>query len=191
MPAIDPQPPRAAVDAATAAARGPLGWLPRRRERAYVTAPLQLFVMRLTPLARFGETANGIAELAEAVGWRFLTTGAARHAAIEVSDRGGPAQIETSPFVEATESALERIEERPQLAHTVFEPRMLRIPDLHMMSVWLVSASGEEHVLPLAPAPERFIAQELYEVRQFLYAASSAARIQLEAAQRRDFGVGA
>jgi hypothetical protein len=188
MPSIEPHPPRAAVQAATAAVRGPFAWLPRLRrgETGYVTAPLRLFVMQLTPLASLGESAGSVGELAEAVGWRFLTAGPARHAAIEVSDRGRHTQIETSPFVEATESALERIDERPRLAHTEFEPRMLRIPDLHLMSVWLVAASGEEVVLPLAPAPERFAEQELYEAREFLAAASSAARVLLDAAWGRD-----
>jgi hypothetical protein len=190
MPAIAAIPPRAAIEAATAAARGGALWrlLRPRRPADAVSMPLRLFVMRLSALA--DAPGERVAALAEPVGWRFLAREGKEHVAIEVSDRGGPAQIETSPFVAETERTLERVDDAPRLAEAAFEPRMLRIPELQVMSLWFVSRDEtDELVLPLAPAPESFAARELYEARDFLRVASAAARAKLEAPQARRRGL--
>lgn len=75
------------------------------------------------------------------VGWRFLVTDSGRTiAAVELLESNGGLefqQIERGPFVAATDRALAAAQDSPIIADGVFEPRLLRVPALYLMIVWL------------------------------------------------------
>ncbi|WP_218006173.1 hypothetical protein, partial [Nocardia tenerifensis] len=61
-------------------------------------------------------------------------------------------QFTEGPFVLATDQTLKTVQKLPQLSAAGFELRLLRIPALYVMALWL-HAPMADLLVPLAPSP--------------------------------------
>lgn len=107
------------------------------------------------------EVAEGASiETARPVGQRFLVLdGDHPVAGVEVTDPDGGLgfQLNEGPFVAATAAAITRAEAEPELADGDYELRMLRVPALYFVALWLRGVDGHDDVvIPLDPAPPPF-----------------------------------
>ena len=93
---------------------------------------------------------------AQPVGQRFLVMdGDTPVSSAEVTPEGGGFQANEGPFVAATAEAIEQAEQDPALADGHYELRLLRIPALYIMALWLKDDDGDgDRIIPLSPAPE-------------------------------------
>jgi hypothetical protein len=117
-----------------------------------LAAPHDVYALGLDEVAEGATLAA-----ARMVGHRFLVLdGSKAIASVEVSDREARFgfQANEGPYVEATAIAIARAEEDPDLAGDDYEVRLLRIPALHFVGLWLKSdRDGADGVIPLDPAP--------------------------------------
>lgn len=123
----------------------------------------------------------------EPIGWRYLVeAGGVAVAGAEVAtDAAGGAvsfaQLNEGPFVQATADALRDLDERPEVADGDYEARLVRIPALYVMALWLEDLDGDDDlVLPLAPAPEYLDTDRVYPAQEFLDALAEPARERLD-----------
>jgi hypothetical protein len=133
----------------------------------------------------------GLSDLAEGVslaaatvdGRRFIVMdGDKPIASAEVADqgRGSGFQATEGPYVESTAAALERAEEDPDLDDDDYEIRLLRIPALYVMALWLKNEQGGTDVLiPLDPTPSPLEAGRKYAPAELLSALAEPARARL------------
>ncbi|GAA2461080.1 hypothetical protein [Streptomyces macrosporus] len=107
-------------------------------------------------------------------GWRFLlrdghgVVGAAE--AMLTADGWTFSHFSAGPFVASTETALARAETLP----TTYQPRLLSVPELYMLTLWLhgdteADAAGgspapDDLLVPLAPAPPGIAAHRPHRV---------------------------
>lgn len=94
---------------------------------------------------------------ARPVGWRYLIEAdgeAIASAETAESDDGTQeiSQFNEGPFVTATATAVRAAETLPQVAAGAFELRLLRIPALYLMALWLHSKAADL-LIPMAPSP--------------------------------------
>jgi hypothetical protein len=173
MPIETPQPPDDALEAvrASVARRST-----RRRLRgrfgaagpaASVSAPQRVFTVGLDALAGH----SGVEDMARPTGWRFLVEEAKEPvAAAEVHDETGatvPAQLTEGQFVRSTADGLRAAEAHPSVEEAAFELRLLRVPALNLVALWLHAADSEDLFVPLEPAPAPFEARRPYPEREF------------------------
>lgn len=99
-------------------------------------------------------------DAAKPSGWRYLVTegGNAVAAAEAVPSEGGGGHVFSAfnqgPFVAATAQALQRAAALPEVAGGSYEARVLHVPALHAMALWLhPQQGGGDLVIPLAPSP--------------------------------------
>ncbi|MQY16109.1 hypothetical protein SRB5_63010 [Streptomyces sp. RB5] len=112
-------------------------------------------------------------------GWRFLLRGADQsvRAAAETmltADGWAFSHVVQGPYVDATERALRQAESLPGL----FQTRLLSIPELYMLTLWLhgdTTADGltghpapDDLLVPLAPAPPGIAAHRPHRVADLL-----------------------
>lgn len=132
-----------------------------RAEALNVTDPHQVFNLGLDAL-RSGADLSA----AEPTGWRYLLRDGDRVVAAAESvpgPSGGRAvfsHFNEGPFVPATAGALAVAASDRRVADRRFVPRMLHVPALHAMAVWLHSdddadegRGAEDLLVPLAPFP--------------------------------------
>jgi len=102
---------------------------------------------------------------AQVVGQRFLVVdGDTPVSSAEVTPGGGGFQANEGPFVAATLAAIEEAERDPDLTDGRYELRVLRIPALYLMALWLKDDDGDgDLVIPLAPAPEPLEPKRRYQ----------------------------
>ncbi|MFT2016736.1 hypothetical protein ACMA1D_12955 [Streptomyces sp. 796.1] len=139
-----------------------------------VAHPLPLHVLdHVTP--RAGQAAAPITRL---IGWRFLIVGAehAVAAAEALLTPGGWAfsHFCEGPYVTSTEQALRRADALP----TAYQPRLLSVPELYMLTLWLHRETADEPaggppapadlLVPLAPAPPGIAANRPHQVADLL-----------------------
>ncbi|WP_327090201.1 hypothetical protein OIE66_06150 [Nonomuraea sp. NBC_01738] len=122
------------------------------QDQLEVTTPHQVFTLGLDAI----ESGAGL-EAAQPVGWRYLITGggeviASAETAQAADGSPEPAQFTEGPFVGATATAVRAARALPQLAKGAFELRLLRIPALYLMALWLHSPAADL-LVPLAPSP--------------------------------------
>jgi hypothetical protein len=153
----------------------------RAAEAASLTSPHELRHVRLDAL-----TEHRPLDDSEQAGWRYLVrAGGAAVAGAEVATEAGGgsvafSQLNEGPFVQATAEALETLEGRPEVAAGDYEVRMVRVPALYVVALWLEDLDGDEDlVLPLAPAPEFLEAGRIYREPEFLDALVDPARQRL------------
>jgi hypothetical protein len=120
-----------------------------------LTQPHQVFVLGADDLV----AGRGL-EAAQPTRWRYLVQeGDKIIAAASVLSQGpGDAHdlshINEGPFVASTADALEYVRSHPELTSGDFELRLLQVPALHTMAIWLHPRSGDGDLLvPLAPSP--------------------------------------
>jgi hypothetical protein len=127
-----------------------------RADALTVTDPHQVFNLQLDDL-RSGADLNA----AKPTGWRYLVREGDRvlAAAESMSDPAGEgpvfSQFNEGPFVPATAGALAVAGSDRRVVDRRFTPRLLHIPALHAMALWLHpdDADDDDLLVPLAPFP--------------------------------------
>ncbi|GGY06300.1 hypothetical protein [Streptomyces hiroshimensis] len=108
-------------------------------------------------------TGRGGAPRTRLTGWRFLIRGSGRTVAagetVQTADGWAFSHFCEGPYLVSTERALRQAEALP----TPYQPRLLSVPELYMLTLWLHgdiaadAASGlpgpGDLLVPLAPAP--------------------------------------
>ncbi|MEV0647999.1 hypothetical protein AB0I28_22305 [Phytomonospora sp. NPDC050363] len=122
------------------------------QERLDVSTPHRIYTLGLDDIA----AGHGL-DQARPGGWRFLVEDdGALIASAETSEADDGTheltQFTEGPFVAATDNAVKAIRGLPQLAVGGFELRLLRIPALYVMALWLHSPVTDL-LVPLAPSP--------------------------------------
>lgn len=133
--------------------------------------PLQVYTLGLDAIETGDLTA------ATAVGWRYLLMRREHPiAAVELDapiGRGGkPGRLRFShfnegPFVEESLRAVSQAENMDETAVDDFEIRILRIPALFVMAVWL-HGDKKDILLPMPPTHEQLNPNEPYTAKKFL-----------------------
>ncbi|MER6914563.1 hypothetical protein ABT354_23060 [Streptomyces sp. NPDC000594] len=173
MPVHAPEPPAASLTAARDGVRAfrrrgiaPFAEAPEDAEPA-LTRPRRLYEVGRDDLL-------GAAGLAAArpVMWRYLVEldGRAVAFADTLTTPEGTtvlAQLNYGPFVAGVDEAL-RVAEAPGAVDpdTDAESRLLHVPSLHLIAVWLHSPTGTDRLVPTAPAPEGFEAGRIYTLEE-------------------------
>ncbi|MBB5824967.1 hypothetical protein [Micromonospora carbonacea] len=120
-------------------------------EDVQVSTPHQVFTMGLDDVE-----AGGGLDRARPGGWRFLLESGgeviASAESTETPDGSRPPSFNEGPYVRATATAVRAARALPQLATAGFELRLLRIPALYLMALWLHSPNTDL-LIPLAPSP--------------------------------------
>ena len=136
-------------------------------------APHEVYTLGLDQLA----SDSGLAS-ARAGGWRYLLQQGDQTVAsaqTTVDETGAPvfALFNSGPFVQSTADALgqaERIAGEAARAEPL-EPRLLHVPALHAMALWLHGdGDSTDVVLPLSPAPPPVEPDRQYSVDEYLAA---------------------
>ena len=115
--------------------------------------------------------------------WRYLVEeGGAVVASAEVGvDPKGAVRgldhVNEGPFVGATAAAQKAAAKLPQVRKGRVEARVVRIPALYVMALWLKDMQGDKDVvIPMAPAPPFLEANRPYSERAFLKALAGPAK---------------
>ncbi|MER7956622.1 hypothetical protein [Streptomyces sp. NPDC096030] len=159
--------PAAVSEARTPALRAALGPLSPE-------APLPLHVLDV----RDQVVPSGQAPRTRLAGWRFLIRGTDRAVAAAdtmlTPDGWSFSHFFEGPYVTATERALLQAESLP----TVYQPRLLSVPELYMLTLWLhgdtdadgatASPAPADLLVPLAPAPPGIAAHRPHRVADLL-----------------------
>ncbi len=145
-----------------------------------LAAPHPVYTMGLEALA--GEPSI---EEAELVGQRCLVVSEDQPvAAAEIGDSEAAGGVATTrgPFTEGTVAAIGEVERWDEVAERDYELRLLRVPALYVMALWLHGdEEGEDLFTPLAPVPEGLEEHARYSWRELTDALRPRARQQLEA----------
>ncbi|UGT43846.1 hypothetical protein LTV02_10850 [Nocardia yamanashiensis] len=123
-----------------------------RKEQLALTTPHEVFTMGLDDLA-----AGAGLDRAESVGWRYLVSDgnqviASAETAPAADGSQEVSQFTEGPFVLGTDKAVKVVRKLPQLEKKGYELRLLRIPALYVMALWLHSPS-DDLLVPLEPSP--------------------------------------
>ncbi|MGP3684658.1 hypothetical protein ACTVZO_08085 [Streptomyces sp. IBSNAI002] len=143
-----------------------------------VTAELALPVHVLDRLNISDLTSGGRPPRTRLTGWRFLIRGGERYVAAAdtrlTPDGWAFSHFFEGPYVAATERALRQAES----LSTAYQPRLLSVPELYMLTLWLHGAvgadasaglpAGEDLLVPLAPAPPGIAAYRPHPVSELL-----------------------
>lgn len=123
-----------------------------RKEQLALSSPHQVFTMGLDDI-----TSGGGLDRARPVGWRFLVEEGGRLIAsaettLKQDGTHEVSQFTEGQFVAATDNAIKAVRNLPQLASEGYELRLLRIPALYVMALWLHSPASDL-LVPIAPSP--------------------------------------
>ena len=121
---------------------------------------------------------------ASVVGRRFLVMdGDKAIASAELSvEESGAAGFQASEgrYVESTAAAIDQAERDPDLADGDYEVRVLRIPALYVMALWLKDErGGADFLIPLDPAPAPLESGRKYGPAELSSVLAEAARARL------------
>jgi hypothetical protein len=176
VPVIQREPPaevRQVVDAAVEHLAGLPGSLLHTLAREQPgdfarTVPHPVFSLGLSDLT----TAPGL-EAARPTGWRYLLRQGDRVVASAETvtipaGRQEFAQINCGPFVASTAAALETADALPETMDRSYEPRLLDVPALHTMALWLHGDRKDDLLIPLDPAPEGIEPNRAYPADELL-----------------------
>jgi hypothetical protein len=178
MGLLVPDPPKSSLSAlreslGALAERGSFsagGLREARVEQISATTPHQVFNLTLED-ARGGKPA----EQARSSGWRYLLAVDDRVvASAETETREGAREafshVNSGPFVAGTVEALTVAERVANEQEGVLELRLLHVPALYLMSVWLEpedDGSDDSIFVPIAPAPSGFEPNRVYTSEEF------------------------
>ncbi|MFD3541087.1 hypothetical protein ACFWUQ_16540 [Streptomyces sp. NPDC058662] len=143
-----------------------------------LTAELPLPVHVLDRLGISQPAAGGRPPRTRLTGWRFLIRSADRYVAAAdtrlTPDGWAFSHFFEGPYVAATERALRQAESLGKN----YQPRLLSVPELYMLTLWLHGAvgadassglpAGEDLLVPLAPAPPGIAAYRPHPVSELL-----------------------
>jgi hypothetical protein len=140
-----------------------------------IEAPHPVYVLGLDQVLAGAELAKAVP-----VGWRYLLrqgNGEVVAAAQTLTDAGGQAafaSFNSGPYVASTSQALDTATEYADGGAgggEAWEPRVLHVPALHAMGLWLhTEAETTDVVLPLPPVPPGIDADRRYTVPEYLAA---------------------
>lgn len=153
-------------------------------EELFLSAPHAIFDLGVDDLA----AGRGL-EAARPGGWRYLV--ASRGGAVSAAEIGAAsdsaAQVNSGPFVAATELAMAAAEALPAVVARDHEPRLLRVVALHLMALWLKSddPSHSDLVIPLPPSPPFVTPGKPYPAGELLEALREPARLKSTKAYHR------
>ena len=118
-------------------------------ESITVSEPHKVYVVRLDDLCD-----GKLLKAAKHVAWRYLLLAEAEGvAAVELSTEQEFVELNVGPFVRATLEALDSIDEIAEVAEGDYELRLIKIPSVYAMLVWL---HGERDILiPITEGHER------------------------------------
>ncbi|SRR5438445_656150 len=143
-----------------------------RPEQLSATVPHQVFVLGLRDAAD-----GAVLDRAQPVGWRYLleveqeVVASAETRSLE-DGRHSFSLVNDGPFVRGTVEALALAESVADKEEGAVELRLLHVPALYLMSVWLRPSGAEEaeggRFIPIAPAPSGIEAGRVYESAEFL-----------------------
>jgi hypothetical protein len=164
-------------DVATPALRG------ARADDLFLAAPHPVYTLGLQALGG-GEGPDA----AELTGWRYLIQRDEKTiAAAELHVVGGDAgtaralEINEGPFVRATEAALEDVARLPQLADAAYELRLLKVPSVYVIALWLHAVDGGGDLfVPIGDTPPEVDSGRAYGGDELLLSLGEQARRQLE-----------
>ncbi len=110
---------------------------------------------------------------ARLIGWRYLVGDAhSTPLAAEVHSHASQhtfAGINEGPFTNQTRITLDMVEKNPLVQSGNYELRVLRIPALFVMALWLKDISGNNDlIVPMAPTFTGIEAQHTYPVAEFM-----------------------
>jgi hypothetical protein len=122
------------------------------KDRLDLSTPHEVFTMGLDDI-----TSGAALDRAQPVGWRYLVMDggqliASAETTLAPDGSHEVSQFNEGPFVAETDKAIKAIRKLPQLEAAGFELRLLRIPALYMMALWL-HAPATDLLVPLAPSP--------------------------------------
>jgi hypothetical protein len=147
-------------------------------ESLALAAPHDVYSLGLEDLAQ-----RASLDAATLVARRFLVIdGEAPIASAElaVHEYGLGFQANEGPYVESTAAAIAQAESDPELARGDYEVRVLRIPALYFIALWLKNEQSERDVLiPLDPAPSPLEAGSKLTAAELLAALADPARERL------------
>jgi hypothetical protein len=193
MALIAPEPPKQAADAvhstflelnmnrafrspALRSATGPL----------QLTEPHQVFTLGLTDLA----AGKGL-DAAKPTGWRYLVQeddkvlASAESVAVGSANEHVFSAFNEGSFVASSASAIRAVREIPEVEQSGFELRLLNVPGLYVLALWLHGAQGKDDLLvPLAPSPVETPAGKPVAAAVLLKELADKAHAPIEAADR-------
>ncbi|HEX8738107.1 MAG TPA: hypothetical protein VF721_22425 [Pyrinomonadaceae bacterium] len=142
-----------------------------------VAAPLEVYTLTLE------EVIEKDLRKAEAAGWRYTLLNADEPVvAAEVNSSGGEdaqfSHFNTGPFVEETARAILQAESLDEVAENDYEARILKIPALYVMALWL-HGERDDILIPMPPTNEKLEAQKTYSPKEFFGALAPAADARL------------
>lgn len=125
-----------------------------RKEQLDLSTPHQVFTLGLDVIG-----SGGGLDQAQPVGWRYLVESDGQLIASAETTPSADgiqevSQFTEGPYVAETDKALKAVRKLPQLAAAGFELRLLRIPALYVMALWL-HGPLTDLLVPLAPSPFR------------------------------------
>lgn len=151
------------------------------------TSPHAVFNLGLSDL-----TAGRALASAQSTGWRFLLRQGDQivASAETVANTAGGAQFShfnSGPFVESTATAIATAAGLAQTKDMQYEQRLLHIPALYTMALWLHSNGDNDLLIPLAPTPDGIEPNRAYPAEELLGILSDKARQipQMEPGDRR------
>jgi hypothetical protein len=122
-----------------------------RKDQLGLSTPHQVFSMGLDDI-----TSGGGLDRARPVGWRFLIQEGGRLIASAETTLAPDGTHEVSQFTEgqfdaATDNAVKAVRNLPKLEADGFELRLLRIPSVYVMALWLHGPT--DLLVPIPPSP--------------------------------------
>jgi hypothetical protein len=153
-----------------------------------LTAPHRVFTGELSTLADAEDANAAFVHTA----WRMLVEEAGEvyaaaecHGFPQAPDSSVTTELNRGPFVQATASVIAEMEGHPQFRDADYELRLLRVPALYLVALWLHGEDGGYSV-PLPPAPTPFEARRPYDIDVFMGHVREEARKMLDFYSRSD-----
>src|SRR3954454_18174563 len=191
MPISTPSPPREIFEAV----RSSFGELSSKRafgtpalrqadpRRLAVSDPHMVYTFGLRDIVDKRDLAD-----AQFVGWRWLVQEGQRTIASAEVGAGpysghGVSEINEGPFVRSSAEALEAAEKLPETRDGSYEPRLLKIPGIYLVALWLRPEEGGDDIfVVLPPAPFDLKPNEPYRwaALQKLLAPQARARLEFD-----------
>ncbi len=134
-----------------------------------VQAALPTYNLGLEELAREKDIKQ-----AKEVGWRYLLKENREViASIDILTRRNErpvfAQTNEGPYVRGISKALTRVAEMDEVQRTDFEARVLTVPALKIVALWLKDDTGNDDlIMPIEPTPPPLVPNKEMSVKEFL-----------------------
>lgn len=156
-------------------------------KKLHATVPHTVYELGLTDLV-----AGAGLDKARPIAQRYLliqsdqAVAAAEVAAGKDSPASKFAQLNDGPFVAGTQTAIAEAEQLPAVQRGDYELRLLRIPAVYVVALWLKpAAAGGDLLVPIAPVPPELVAGRDYAAADFLGALATRAADKLHFDQRK------